>query len=357
MKYKLIKKFPNSPDVGIVFHYFDNSYQAFGLVYRYTRGDVESNPEFFAPLAFKDENGVNVFNGDSFWVIKNGAFDFHNEPYNTDGDMYKFLADGKPEVTNGEKLFATKEAAQEYLEKYRNSFKENQWLLYKTRLDTWLFKFKNYRENGYINIKESYSFSDGKLFINTSGWFFNDEFIKVATVKEIQEMLIKVAKYKGFVNGVKVTEEFANRREVECTGDFCYYPYNDILYGAGDGKGGPVIYKQGKWATIEEDKEPEYVEVLTDIYPLSKGEICKLVDGYAESPFYTLKNGYLKYKYPDSNIFKPSTKEAYEAQFKPVPFVTTKVDEQFITVTFDNVDPIKWDIGDGYVKINYKSNK
>lgn len=80
-KYKLIKKFPNSPDVGteIIFKKgitFSNTYCAntTGQSYWYYPEDVENYPEFWEEVMEKKsfittEDKVKIFEGDIVWFI------------------------------------------------------------------------------------------------------------------------------------------------------------------------------------------------------------------------------------------------------------------------------------------------
>ncbi len=71
--------------------------------------------EWFAPLDFIDENGIDVFRGDNFWIVTDGKLDSHRESYKT-GCSYTFVANGQPSSWNGEKFFSTRESAQSYID-------------------------------------------------------------------------------------------------------------------------------------------------------------------------------------------------------------------------------------------------
>lgn len=90
----------------------------------------------------------------------------------------------------------------------------------------------------------------------------------------------------------------------------------------------PQDYDKAKQAFLDVLKVPEYVEILRDMTPLKKGDICKVSeDGTIESDRYSSLHGKYKYKADEVDRWKPSTKQAYEAQ---------KPKEVKHTITTDN---------------------
>lgn len=115
-KYKLIKSFPGSPEVGSILHYLseeNNNYDGNGAMYydmwsnRWEVGHVESNPEYFASELHVTEDGVSLFELDSYWFIF---------PNNTIGE-------GIARSTNvwAKHCFSTREAAEAYLESIKQT--------------------------------------------------------------------------------------------------------------------------------------------------------------------------------------------------------------------------------------------
>jgi len=192
--YKVIKSWPNGPSVGEIFKKTPGktSYQSSFHPWSIHTDVVENSPEFFAPRLFVTEDGVDVYRGDTFYVLNISSKYWHPATADT----------GHKVDDQNWKYFSTEVAVETYAKTLKQAFKKNQWLIYKTQSDTWLFKFKEYRKDGHLTCKESYHFWVGKLSELRNGWFFNDEFVEVATEKQIQEMLTKVARSKGFVPGV-----------------------------------------------------------------------------------------------------------------------------------------------------------
>lgn len=121
-------------------------------------------------------------------------------------------------------------------------------------------------------------------------------------------------------------------------------------------------YWMGSWFNPQDFPEfweeiieiPEYVKVLEDMFPLRKGDICKVSpEGIIESERY--KNYYDKYtwKESESKYWSKSTKKEYDAQICNYQILTFKYLEGFTTLrdngyyVYNNVLPEECSNGKG----------
>lgn len=328
MKYKLIKSFPGSPEVGTIFT-GGNGFSYKGrsntghpfLASSFSEKQVESSPEFFAPYLFTTEDGVDVYVYDNFYYIGSVKNICQREClFEGDGDFSK------------SKTFSTREVAQKWIEEQnRPKFEVGEWLYYVygnafsgyatlMRFSHFDEKYKNTcgTESYTVNLKNNKVIFEGTEDATGAT-------VQKATPEQIQDVLSKVAKHKGFKKGVKFKSVMSGGTySVSEFQEFKYHSYNDVLL---EGWGW-CVYKDGKWAEIVDEKTiPEYAELVGN---LGSGKI-----GIASTEeFITNKNRIYDTSTPFPHMFgfinegdswkkvwemyhfnfKPSTKEAYDAQ-------------------------------------------
>ena len=107
MKYKVIKEFPLSPEIGFIIN-FDNIEQ---FVYKerfiLTSFDCKNNPEFFEKSILTTDDEVDVFNNDVIYMVDDNKITSH----------WAFLS--TREVYPKAKFYSTKERAELHLHKFR----------------------------------------------------------------------------------------------------------------------------------------------------------------------------------------------------------------------------------------------
>ena len=109
-KYKLIKSFPGSTEVGYIYTEYGGRYYPHGRTSdNFSAQQVESNPEFFAPYLFTTEDGVEIYKGEGAYAIKDFYIYYH---------IYYFPKDYK--------CFSIREAAEAYLESLKLRLQELQ---------------------------------------------------------------------------------------------------------------------------------------------------------------------------------------------------------------------------------------
>lgn len=165
-----------------------------------------------------------------------------------DGPIYQF----KP---------STKEA---YEAQQKPSWKKGEWLMVKDNsmfgdVYKMLFRFDHFEgeANGYVYGYELYTiWDDGRVKIepDVACMCHKTEAVP-ATSKKIESVLSKVAEYKGFKPGAKVTP-FEGLVDTDITGEWTYIYWSDALYAASPGGRGLQTYHKGKWATIIEEPNP-----------------------------------------------------------------------------------------------------
>jgi len=97
--------------------------------------------------------------------------------------------------------------------------------------------------------------------VNGSFWRENS-FLRLATSKEIESHLTKLAKQKGFVRGCSFISAMTKTQNTVHDEVFLYKHSIDALFLDGN-----VVYLDGKWAELVENKFPTWKE-------LGVGEIC-----------------------------------------------------------------------------------
>lgn len=133
--------------------------------------------------------------------------------------------------------------------------------------------------------------------------------------KEIDMKAIQEEAKKRFPIGCEFIPVDSDKTHTLIKDEYTYYIYGMNIwahYGVG------CLYENGEWAilvslpeTKEEESIPEYVVCVSPLLHATVGKIYKVIDhNVCESD---LKEDYYHWK---TSQFKPSTKEAYEAQFK-----------------------------------------
>lgn len=319
MRYKLVRSFPGSPEVGAIFIGSDKGgthYAHQNTSYYLRREDVESSPEFFAPFLFTTLDSKDVFVGDEYFYVNDNRIE-KLTAYGPTSYGYKNIQS---------KAFSSKEAAQKWIdEQNKPKFEVGEWLYFQNQDFYGIFRFESYREYGVFTSTESYwfpkkNFLDYKVDVpNTTGTFDKNWNIRKASHAIIESILIKVAVHKGFKEGVKYypINTYGNyvdkRHAFVCTGNFAWYPASEALVYNGN------IYVNGKWAEIvKEEVVPEYVECVKSVSSAYEfGKIYKVntngfvigeggLKKHTVSYWNNSNDGYSK--------FKPSTKDEYELQ-------------------------------------------
>jgi len=115
---------------------------------------------------------------------------------------------------------------------------------------------------------EEYGLENGKIasFLlscmdKSSYNWHTDHVTTKATSQKIEEILTKVAIYKGFTKGVKVKKRYANG-DLTCTGEYYYSSDSDSLFGAAYLEGGPFIYRNGEWAEFKKEVKKDPIKVI-----------------------------------------------------------------------------------------------
>lgn len=128
----------------------------------------------------------------------------------------------------------------------------------------------------------NYGFKDGEW---TESWYMDnsDEWIE-ASDKEVEAMLIKEAKKKGFKEGVRIRgfrfpEQISVIRKMKGGESSALYPTydsgSDILNI--DSGGYEIIYKQGQWAEIIEDDKIKIGDYNANITAFHVGVGCERI--------------------------------------------------------------------------------
>jgi len=345
MKYKLLKRYPSLPkdwDTTTIVTKTGKEDEYVSLCPHSCKflsiEEVESSPEYFAPFVFTTLDEKNIFVGDTFYFI-----DSNNE----------FCLSGIASIHSSSKIsgkvFSTKEAAQKYI-KEQNKFKKGEWVYYNSNFTATLWRYSkdSITPEGY-----QISHYDGSIYyhVNTSVW--RDKYpINKATPLQIESILTAVAIHKGFKEYVRYTIDDDFKWSFPKEPKYKYCEYGDEL--SASIRKAP-IYKKGIWATIVEDKVPEYVECLDNsIWPngIKIGEIFKTDSknrGFGDR--YRIvwpNNGGMTILPSQEYMFKPSTEEAYLKQY-----ISTKVDENQITMALNNGKFTGVVLEDKVVKINY----
>jgi hypothetical protein len=163
----------------------------------------------------------------------------------------QFLLDGHKEACQSWKERIEKEAPELF---GKPELVKGEW--YKNELDT-VFFF-NGKTNG-VN-PCGFGFSGGSDWTEETdfGWF--NEGIVPASEQEVTEVLIKEAKKRGYMEAfsIKDLSSFGGIIEVGCEKTFKFYASEDLwLNNANENV---LIFREGKWAEIVEEKKPELVK-------------------------------------------------------------------------------------------------
>lgn len=135
--------------------------------------------------------------------------------------------------------------------------------------------------------------------------------------KTNKEELLEEAK-RRYPTGCKFNS--FSRNEVVCEEVWYIDSYNQVWI-RGSGAFNGICFRNGKWAEITflpetkiENKKviPEYVECIKDIYGLKIGKVYPVVSNII------MDGRYDNYSIINNNRIKPSTKEAFDAQNKPI---------------------------------------
>lgn len=192
------------------------------------------------------------------------------------------------------------------------------------------FCFKQYKNYDALFAEKSIDGTETNCtdvtFLNKSTWRYatkeeiaeynrlNAPFDVTKLNKKEELSLLEQAKLK-YPKGTKYISSYIGNK-AEVTGDLEYIAKSDQIT---DGNGGSV-YLKGKWAEIVEksvnQEISEYVECLEDGLDRTKGKIYKVISSLGnnftvedDKSENTWNKNFLK-----CNVFKLSTKEAYEAQ-------------------------------------------
>ena len=304
--------------------------------------------EWFAPYVFTTLDNKDIFVGDTFYFIDNSN---------------KFYLSGTATihcgVRNSSKVFSTKQAAQNYIDKLNKpKFEKGEWLYMKLDEKIECIGRYNYTKEGSHWFSEEYSLRHNDVNTNQffiqgiqeTSWCTKHNVVKADT-ETIQRILSKVALHKGFKEGVQY-KSATQGTGIFTSGSNFKWEFGDTLYSA-DSEGNlftGCIYYRGVWAEIVEI--PEYVKcvksvsntyLLNKVYKVQQDEYMKgFVIGEGGSKI-TLHNHILLYPSTPSSIFTESNKAEYDAQFQ------TK--ELTITLDGDVVNTSHWG---NSVKITYK---
>jgi hypothetical protein len=302
-KFKLIKTFPNSEKLNTIYTLVGNVYYSNNFVYSET---CMSQSEFFAPLVGISTDGKDIYLGDVVYPLYN----------NNTKVGFSFWVEKDTFTIPNRVLFSTEEAAQSWVEKQNKSkFEKGDWIYINGGMWYSLLKFDSYNipDDDYFSVTEDYTIYTVGNVIEIRGysnkWPVNTHHsinYSKATPEQIQDILSRVAIHKGFKEGVRFTG--IHLSDYCVTTPFIYCKQSDRLVT----NIGWSIYHKGKWAEIVEDA-PKYVECVKSDYPefFTEGKVY-------EWPNPTDDEGDVRKNMAKSAWcyeFKPSTKEAYNAQF------------------------------------------
>lgn len=351
MKYKLKQWYPSLPKdwiVGMIIGKNDGHpmFTPTNSKYNYcviSKTEVQSN-DYWSPYLFTTEDGVDIYKCDSAYIVK-----FEDMQW-----QYLFCKTVYASTSSPtRKYFSTKEAAQKWIEEQnRPKFEKGEWLYYDSGLSETLFRFLKIENDKYKTTEGYQITASGTVYIHGehSNMWSIEEDVSKATHSQIEEILSKVAIHKGFKEGVQY-KSATQSTGIFTSGSNFKWGFGNTLYSADNESNvfPGCIYYKGVWAEIVKEEIPEYVELLEGWSTDNEfvGEIFDTKIDFQKqfSKFqHIIKSWNWEYVLKEwPKMFKPSTKEAYDAQFK------TK--ELTITLDGDVVNTFHWG---NNVRIVYK---
>jgi len=123
----------------------------------------------------------------------------------------------------------------------------------------WITFFKN--ENERYGLNGNGNWYEDRGYLNPN----DDKNNRYATPQEVQTALINEAKKRGFVEGVKINDIYGRKNYIKVSSN--QFDYEKILTGEHVGKMalrdgyGNILFMDGQWATIIEQKEYTMQEI------------------------------------------------------------------------------------------------
>jgi len=339
-KFKLVKYFPKSPPIGTILIERTDHYSNLRGGFVYEKQEVESSTEFFAPYWTNTNDNVELYVEDTFYYISK---------------IDSSICQGVARLTNqdGYNIFSIKEAAQKYID-LKPKYNIGEWLCFENNILTSIGRFQKL-EGDYIYLSEYYRIHTPTREFQWEGYGQDNYRLPVSDLKPItseiiEEILTIVATHKGFKEGIEYESPMTKMTWQVPKGIFCYSQEKDGLY---DSNG--YIYYNKTWATIVKNNIPEYVELLPGWYNKLTGKIFKTSEFHPDIKWNVYNNWeFLLSHDTHKYFFETATKEQYDAQFKPLPYINTRISENQAVVTIDNGIFTSVTLEDKQVKIDYQ---
>lgn len=122
---------------------------------------------------------------------------------------------------------------------FENQLEVGKWYLSESDGDTYLFNYQK--------LDGCYGFFRGEWTYRDWSWNIT-EGVRPATNKEVEQALIKEAKKRGLVEGVKVIAACETSHKNKPIKSYYYNNQTNSLHGNLEGMGGAVLFKNGLWA-------------------------------------------------------------------------------------------------------------
>lgn len=117
-KYKLIKTYPSSPNLGEIVKQGDNKCYVGSLHTIYSTNHIENQPEFWKELKeplFQTEDGIDMYEDDTYWTLRTKDNDWLFEDKVVKNINYFYSSEKDYSKTTGIYYFSTKKAAENYI--------------------------------------------------------------------------------------------------------------------------------------------------------------------------------------------------------------------------------------------------
>ena len=170
-------------------------------------------------------------------------------------------------------IYVTKVTKEEYEKQNKPKDEVGEWLAFDNRSYYGIFRFERFWDKNTVVSGEQYYIDKESQDINmrSGGHYCIDWNVRKATKEEIEQILIKVAQYKGFKEGVKYTNACDDNHIAICpSNNFKYNKfvgYEGLYTISTEQLASGWIYCNGKWGTIvEEDNTMSSINVSVPGY-------------------------------------------------------------------------------------------
>jgi len=205
-------------------------------------------------IASFDESGWEIFGGHEDVYLKDSDFDEIDETR-----IVRIVHSRKPSQIFNEIINESPDNVKSLITDSNLRITPGEWLYSKTYYDIeFIFRYKN----DMLTIDECYSVCNNMVCEIKDISLYPLQTYFRATPEQISTILIKVAIWKGFKEGIKYKfNDFVNRIGY----GFMYYPKDDILCTRFTELGTDhyIIYERGKWAEIIPEKNSDLGKLYT----------------------------------------------------------------------------------------------